>query len=152
MSQAQASFSGVAAGAPIAAQGMQEVMQQMVERQRAILEGTKKLEKKLTLIDNRGLAKPSNLNGDADFLQWKIRLEAFVASIHADMEDVMLWAEEEEADPITRAGLTAASDEVNPSEHQVDDLDDKQARMLCFKRCARGERSRSFALAERAKG
>ena len=93
----QASSSG---GSP----RLPDVMKQMVETQKAILEATKKPDKKLTLIDNRGLAKPSNYSGDTHFLQWKIRLEAFVCSIHPDMEVSMAWAEEE-PEPISEAKI-----------------------------------------------
>ena len=51
---------------------MQAALQEMVNTQKAILEASKKPDKKLTLVDNRGLAKPSNFDGNSDFLQWKI--------------------------------------------------------------------------------
>ena len=68
-------------------------MQQMVETQRAIiLEATKKPEKKLALIAiegsrNRAISMEMRTSCNGRFV-WR-----FVASIHADMEDVMAWAE-----------------------------------------------------------
>ena len=80
---------------------MQAALQETVNAQKAILEPSKKPDKKLTLVDNRGLAKPSNFDGNSDFLQWKIRLEAFVESVHGDFGQAMAWAEDE-TDPNPR--------------------------------------------------
>ena len=53
--------------------GLQETMNQMVATQQAILDATKRGDqKKVTLVYNRGLAKPNKFDGFADFLQWKI--------------------------------------------------------------------------------
>ena len=78
----------------------------MVNTQRAILDATKRGDRKITLVDTKGLAKPNTYDGSTDFLQWKIRFEAFVTSVHDDMEDPMNWAEEE-ADPILHADKVA---------------------------------------------
>ena len=118
---------GVALGA-----GLEETMNQMVATQQAILDATKKGDqKKVTLVDNRGLAKPSTFDGSADFLQWKIRLEAFVESVHEDLDAPMTWAEEE-TDSISNASIAAASGETNPTEHTVPELDAKN-QQLCAK-------------------
>ena len=59
-------------GGVVLGAGLQETMNQMVATQQAILDATKKGDqKKVTLVDNRGLAKPNTFDGSADFLQWK---------------------------------------------------------------------------------
>ena len=107
---------------------MQAALEEMVSTQKAILEAAKRPEKKLTLIDNRGLAKPSNFDGTADFLQWKIRLEAFVSSVHADLEKAMQWAEDE-ADPISNASMSAEFGQTNPAQEYIEDLETKDAQL-----------------------
>ena len=58
----------------------------------------KKDDKKLTLIDNRGIGKPDKFGGKygENFLRWKIKLESFIYSIFPEMEKVLTWAEDEE--------------------------------------------------------
>eukprot|EP00438_Fugacium_kawagutii_P024647 Skav203984 [mRNA] locus=scaffold3369:57215:60998:- [translate_table: standard] len=107
---------------------MQATLEEMVNTHRAILDATRKPEKKLTLVDNRGLAKPSNYDGTADFLQWKIRLEAFVSSVHADFEKAMQWGEDE-ADPISEASMTAEFGATNPAQEEIPDLAAKDAQL-----------------------
>ena len=91
---------------------VQATLEEMVNTQKAILEASKKPDRKLTLVDNRGLAKPNNYDGSADFLQWKIRLEAFVESVHDDFGKAMAWAEDE-TDPISTSSMTAEFGDVN---------------------------------------
>ena len=107
---------------------LQATMEQMVETQKAILDSARRDPKKVTLVDNRGLAKPHSYDGTADFLQWKIRLEAFVQSVHEDLEDPMTWAEEE-TDPISGASVAAAFGSVNPSQHEVPELEGKSQQL-----------------------
>ena len=107
---------------------MQTTLEEMVNTQRAILAATQKPEKKLTLVDNRGLAKPSNYDGSGDFMQWKIRLEAFVTSVHADFEKAMAWAEDE-TDPISNASTAAEFGSTNPAQETIEDLEAKDAQL-----------------------
>ena len=55
-------------------------------------------EKKVTLIDNRGIGKPEQFTGKDEeyFLRWKIKLEVFIFSVFPEMEAVMNWADGEE--------------------------------------------------------
>ena len=62
------------------------------------------------------------------FLQWKIRLEAFVQLVHGDLDAPMTWAEEE-TDPIRNASIAAAIGETNPTEHTVPELDAKNQQL-----------------------
>ena len=107
---------------------MQAALQEMVNTQKAILEASKKPDKKLTLVDNRGLAKPSNFDGNSDFLQWKIRLEAFVESVHGDFGQAMAWAEDE-TDPISNASMNAEFGETTPAQETIPDLESKDAQL-----------------------
>ncbi|CAK9073582.1 unnamed protein product [Durusdinium trenchii] len=93
-----------------------------------ILEASKKQDKKLTLVDNRGLAKPSNFDGNLDFLQWKIRLEAFVESVHGDFVQAISWAEDE-TDPISNASMNAEFGETTPAQETMPDLESKDAQL-----------------------
>ena len=107
---------------------LQTTLQEMVNTQKAILEASKRTDKKLTLVDNRGLAKPNNFDGSADFLQWKIRLEAFVESVHDDFGKAMAWAEEE-PDPVSNAATAAEFGLINPAQETIPDLDAKDAQL-----------------------
>ena len=107
---------------------MQAALQEMVNTQKAILEASKKPDKKLTLVDNRGLAKPSNFDGNSDFLQWKIRLEAFVESVHGDFGQAMAWAEDE-TDPISNASMKTEFGEETPEQETIPDLESKDAQL-----------------------
>ena len=56
------------------------------------------IDKKLTLIDNRGVAKPDKFGSkDEGFLRWKIRTESFILSVFPELEEPLTWAEEHEA-------------------------------------------------------
>ena len=107
---------------------VQATLEEMVNTQKAILEASKKPDRKLTLVDNRGLAKPNNYDGSADFLQWKIRLEAFVESVHDDFGKAMAWAEDE-TDPISNSAMTAEFGDVNPAQETIPDLEAKDAQL-----------------------
>ena len=107
---------------------MQAALQEMVSTQKAILEASKKPDKKLTLVDNRGLAKPSNFDGNSDFLQWKIRLESFVESVHGDFGQAMAWAEDE-TDPISNASMKTEFGEETPEQETIPDLESKDAQL-----------------------
>ena len=80
--------------------GLQVVpaIQQLAKSQSELAESLKKDDKKLTLIDNRGIGKPDKFGGKdgENFLRWKIKLESFIYSIFPDMEKVLTWAEDEE--------------------------------------------------------
>ena len=116
---------------------VQATLEEMVNTQKAILEASKKPDKKLTLVDNHGLAKPNNYNGSADFLQWKIRLEVFVWSVHSDFGKAMAWAEDE-TDPKSNAALAAEFGAVSPAQEEIPDL---EAPMQSFKRSGRRKHS-----------
>ena len=107
---------------------VQATLEEMVNTQKAILEASKKPDRKLTLVDNRGLAKPNNYDGSADFLQWKIRLEAFVESVHDDFGKAMAWAEDE-TDPISTSSMSAEFGDVNPAQETIPDLEAKDAQL-----------------------
>jgi len=111
-----------------AVQAARTVLEELVNMQKAILEASKKPDRKLTLVENRGLAKPNNYDGSADFLQWKIRLEAFVESVHDDFEKAMVWARDE-AHPISTSSMTAEFGAVNPAQETGPDLEAKDAQL-----------------------
>ena len=53
---------------------------------------------RMTLIDNRGVAKPDKFGSkDEGFLRWKIRTESFILSVFPGLEEPLTWAEEHEA-------------------------------------------------------
>ena len=61
---------------------------------------------RLTLIDNRGVAKPEKFKGDEPHcLKWKIRIESFIFSVFPEMERVLAWAEDQETQ-ITSTEIT----------------------------------------------
>ena len=64
--------------------------------------------KELTLVDNRGVAKPEKLKGDeCSYIQWKTKTESFIFSVFPELERALAWAEEQEA-PISMAQTRAA--------------------------------------------
>ena len=64
--------------------------------------------KELTLVDNRGVAKPDKFKGDeANYLQWKTKTESFIFSVFPELERALEWAEEQEA-AISMAQVRAA--------------------------------------------
>ena len=69
----------------------------ITESQRQVVAALQK-DKKLTLIDNRGVAKPDKFGSkDEGFLRWKIRTESFILSVFPELEEPLTWAEEHEA-------------------------------------------------------
>eukprot|EP00438_Fugacium_kawagutii_P000480 Skav216940 [mRNA] locus=scaffold3396:50058:57739:+ [translate_table: standard] len=80
-------------------------------------------DKRVTLIDTRGLAKPEKFDGrEESFLFWRTRVETFVTSVYPEMESVLQWAEEEDSE-ITSATLLAAFGPLNPTHKTVDDIE-----------------------------
>ena len=73
-------------------------IQQLATSQSELADSLNKDDKKLTLIDNRGIGKPDKFGGKdgENFLRWKIKLESFIYSIFPEMEKVLTWAEDEE--------------------------------------------------------
>ena len=74
------------------------VLQTLANTQTQVAEALKKGDKKMTLIDNRGIGKPEKFAGkeDESFLRWKIKLESFVLSVFPELEKVLCWSEEED--------------------------------------------------------
>ena len=69
----------------------------ITESQKQVVAALQK-DKKLTLIDNRGVAKPDKFESkDEGFLRWKIRTESFILSVFPELEEPLTWAEEHEA-------------------------------------------------------
>ena len=69
----------------------------ITESQKQVVAALQK-DKKLTLIDNRGVAKPDKFGSkDEGFLRWKIRTESFILSVFPELEEPLTWAEEHEA-------------------------------------------------------
>ena len=59
----------------------------ITESQRQVVAALQK-DKKLTLIDNRGVAKPDKFGSkDEGFLRWKIRTESFILSVFPELEE-----------------------------------------------------------------
>ena len=84
-------------------------IQQLATSQSELADSLKKDDKKLTLIDNRGIGKPDKFGGKdgENFLRWKIKLESFIYSIFPEMEKVLTWAEDEE-NPVSMARAQTA--------------------------------------------
>ena len=97
--------------------------------QKAILEASKKPDRKLTLVDNRGLAKPNNYDGSADFL----------AVERSDLK--RLWSQSmttlgklwlgRKMKPIQSAPLQCPAEfgDVNPAQETIPDLEAKDAQL-----------------------
>ncbi|CAE7448164.1 unnamed protein product [Symbiodinium natans] len=74
--------------------GLQEAMASLAAVQREALERSWSREERVTLVDNKGLAKPDKFGkpgSEHHFLQWKVRLETFVLSIHKDLEQALSY-------------------------------------------------------------
>ena len=99
--------------------------QELAQSQRALLHAvSSKPEKKMTLVDTKGLAKPEKFTGEeAGWLYWKTRMEAFITSVFPQMEPVLEWAEELDSE-VTQAAIRAAFGSVRPSHHEVEDVED----------------------------
>ena len=67
--------------------------------------------KELTLVDNRGVAKPDHFNGEeVNYLQWNTKTENFIFSVLPELEEKALeWAAEQELRSAWRkSGLLSA--------------------------------------------
>eukprot|EP00435_Cladocopium_sp_Y103_P038376 s510_g10.t1 len=97
--------------------------------QRELVESLKSKDRKLSLVDNKGLAKPERFSGkEEQFLYWRTRVEAFITSVFPELEDVMLWAEEFDG-VITGADVRAAWGAANPTHETVDDVESKSTQV-----------------------
>ena len=84
--------------------------------------------KELTLVDNRGVAKPEKFKGDeGSYIQWKTKTESFIFSVFPELERPLAWAEVQEA-PISMAQIRA---EFGPggAQEEVDGLENKIAQV-----------------------
>lgn len=80
-------------------------------------------DKRVTLIDTKGLAKPEKFDGrEESFLFWRTRVETFVTSVYPESEAVLGWAEEEDTE-VTLASLLAAFGPVSPTHKMVEDVE-----------------------------
>ena len=69
--------------------------QALAMSQQELLTALKKPERKITLIDTKGLAKPEKFSGNEDgFLYWRTRMESFVTSIFPAMQEVLDWCDD----------------------------------------------------------
>ena len=98
---------------------------ELAQSQRALLTAVStKPERKMTLVDTKGLAKPEKFTGEeSGWLYWKTRMEAFITSVFPQMEPVLEWAEEVDAE-VTQAAIRAAFGSVRPSHHEVEDVEE----------------------------
>ena len=84
--------------------------------------------KELTLVDNRGVAKPEKFKGDeGSYIQWKTKTESFIFSVFPELERPLAWAEVQEA-PVSMAQIRA---EFGPGgvQEEVDGLENKIAQV-----------------------
>ena len=81
--------------------------------------------KELTLVDNRGVAKPEKYEGS--YIQWKTKTESFIFSVFPELERPLAWAEVQEA-PVSMAQIRA---EFGPggAQEEVDGLENKIAQV-----------------------
>ena len=78
----------------------------ITESQKQVVAALQK-DKKLTLIDSRGVAKPDKVSSkDEGFLQWKIRTESFFLSVFPELEEPLKRAAEHEVS-ISKADFEA---------------------------------------------
>ena len=114
-------------------EGMRQAFTALAQSQQDLIKNIKvpkDAKKTMSLVDNRGLAKPDKFDGKEEgFLYWRTRLEAFVTSIHPDLEDIMLWAEEMDHE-IMSADIKAAWGPLNPSEREVVDVDSMNSQLF----------------------
>ena len=100
-------------------QGLGQIFASITQSQRDLADAMRSQhERKLALIDTKGLAKPDRFNGaEENFLYWRVRLESFIVASMPDLEEVLEWSEEHE-DEITKAAIKAAWC-MNPTHKQV---------------------------------
>ena len=110
----------------------------ITESQKQVVAALQK-DKKLTLIDNRGVAKPDKFGSkDERFLRWKIRTESFILSVFPELEEPLTWAEEHEAS-IEKMDVEAefGSAAVSP----VEEIHEKTAQVYAVLQNLHGRRS-----------
>ena len=99
----------------------------ITESQKQVVAALQK-DKKLTLIDNRGVAKPDKFGSkDEGFLRWKIRTESFILSVFPELEEALTWAEEHETS-ITKADVDAEFGATTAGE--IEEIHDKSAQVF----------------------
>eukprot|EP00434_Breviolum_minutum_P043440 symbB.v1.2.038727.t1/scaffold6145.1/size20566/2 len=99
----------------------------ITESQKQVVAALQK-DKKLTLIDNRGVAKPDKFGSkDEGFLRWKIRTESFILSVFPELEEALTWAEEHESS-ITKADVDAEFGATTAGE--IEEIHDKSAQVF----------------------
>ena len=111
--------------------GLQEAMTSLAEIQREVLERARSRDDRVTLVDNKGLAKPEKFGragSEHQFLQWKVRFETFVLSIHKDLEQALSYAEDSE-DVLNGTRLKALFGPVSPGVVHVPHLEEKDAQL-----------------------
>ena len=111
--------------------GLQEAMTSLAEIQREVLERARSRDDRVTLVDNKGLAKPDKFGragSEHQFLQWKVRFETFVLSIHKDLEQALSYAEDSE-DVLSGTRLKALFGPVSPGVVHVPHLEEKDAQL-----------------------
>lgn len=98
--------------------------QALAQSQQELLAALKKPEKRVTLVDNKGLAKPERFDGkEEQFLCWRTRVEAFVTSVFPDMQEVLDWVDEADVE-VDTAAIQGAFGPTNPSVKTVDNIQD----------------------------
>ena len=96
--------------------------QALATSQQELLAALKKPEKKITLIDTKGLAKPEKFSGNEDgFLYWRTRVESFVASIFPDMQDVLDWCDDVDVE-LTPTIIEDNFGAANPSQKTIEGI------------------------------
>ena len=96
--------------------------QALAMSQQELLTALKKPEKKITLINTKGLAKPEKFSGHEDgFLYWRTRMERFVASIFPEMQEVLDWCDDMDTE-LTDAGINENFGPINPREKKIDGI------------------------------
>ena len=97
----------------------------ITESQKQVVAALQK-DKKLTLIDNPGVAKPDKFGSkDEGFLRWKIR-KFYLVSV-PKLEEALTWAEEHET-PITKADVEAEFGATTAGE--IEEIHDKSAQVF----------------------
>ena len=98
----------------------------ITESQKQVVAALQK-DKKLTLIDKRGVAKPDKFGSkDEGFLQWKIQTESFILSVFPELEEPLTWSEEHETS-ITKADVEAEFGSSTAGE--VEEIHEKSAQV-----------------------
>ena len=86
--------------------------------------------RQMSLIDNKGLAKPEKFTGrEESFLYWRTRLEAFVTSVFSDFDDVLPWCEEC-TQTITERDIENAWGEISPTQSHCKEIQQMNAQLF----------------------